>query len=94
MNFLYGKDRDEKIDKFLDILAAFHSTKETPVGLYSTFGRMEEDLKKLNENIEAANNSSTKLTEALNRITLAGIIIAGIGVTVSVINFIFQYLIK
>lgn len=93
MNFEFGKNREEKIDKFLDILAAFHSTKETPIGIYSTFGRIEDNLKKLNQNIEAANNSSGRLTKALNRITLAGIIIAGIGVLVSVINFVFQYLI-
>ena len=93
-NFVKGNDREEKIDKFLDNLAWFHSEKETPVGIYSTFSRMEEDLNKLNQNIEAANNSSSKLTSALNRITLAGAIIAGLGVVVAALNFIFQYLIK
>lgn len=97
-NFKPGKDREEKIDKFLDNLAWFHNEKTTPIGLYGKIGKIEEridtlngGIDKLNNNFEKADKSSTNLTKALNRITLAGAIIAGLGVLIAILNFIFQY---
>jgi hypothetical protein len=86
MDFKPGEDREEKIDKFLDTLAAFHSYKETPVGFYSTVGRIEkkmdpflEKMDSLITSIKDADKSSTKVADALNRITLTGVGIAAAG---------------
>ena len=89
-SFEPGKNKEEKIDKFLDTLAWYFSEKRWPTGFYSTIGRIDEKLGKLNKNIEEANESSTKLTRALNRITLAGVIIAGLGIIVAVANLLFE----
>jgi predicted RNase H-like nuclease (RuvC/YqgF family) len=51
-----------------------------------------DKIDKLNINLEESNKSSDKLTKALNRITLAGVVIAGIGVLVAVGNFILDLL--
>jgi hypothetical protein len=85
-NFEKGKNREEKIDKFLDVLTWYFSEKNTPTGFYATIGKIDEKLGKLNENIEQANNSSEKLTKALNKITLAGVIISAIGILVAIGN--------
>ncbi len=84
--FEKGKNREEKIDKFLDTLAWYHSEKATPTGLFATIGRIEEELKNLNKNISEASKSSDRLTEALNKITLAGVIIAALGILISLIK--------
>jgi len=44
----------------------------------------------LNQNIESAISSSTKLTNALNKITLAGVIVAGVGILVAICNLSFE----
>ena len=88
--FQRGKDREEKIDKFLDNLAWFHSQKDMPTGFFSTIGRIDEKLGKLNENIQQSNESSGKLTKALNRITLAGVVIAGLSLAVAISAIVLQ----
>jgi hypothetical protein len=90
MNFKYGEDREEKIDKFLDTVAWWHSEKEHPTGLYSTIGRAEKHLELLNKNIEEFNKSSTELTKVLNKITLYGVIVAALGILVGSASFIFE----
>jgi len=96
-NFKKGKNRDEKIDKFLDVLGWYFSEKTTPTGFFHTIGRIDQKLadlnkntEELNSNIEKASQSSGRLTIALNRITLAGVIIAGIGIIIAVSNLIFE----
>lgn len=46
--------------------------------------------KKLNENIEKADDSSTKLASALNRLTLGGIIVASFGIMLALTQFLFE----
>jgi len=96
-DFIKGKDRDEKIDKFLDVMGWHFSDKSTPTGFYHTVGRIDEKLGQLiiigetfNSNIEKASKSSDKLTTALNRITLAGVVIAGIGLLIALGNLLFE----
>jgi hypothetical protein len=96
-HFEKGQSRDEKIDKFLDALAWYFSEKSTPTGFYHKVEQIKEKLgkligvgEKLNENIEAANNSSDKLTVALNKITLAGVVIAGLSLLVALGNLVFE----
>ena len=92
-----GKNRDQKIDKFLDVLGWYFSEKIEHSGFYATIGRIEEKIGKLNENAESLNKnienasiSSGNLTQALNRITLSGVIVAGIGILLAVINLSFE----
>jgi predicted RNase H-like nuclease (RuvC/YqgF family) len=85
-NFEKDKNREEKIDKFLDTLAWYFSYKETPTGLYSKIGKIEERIDELNKQLARSSESSEKLTKALNKITLAGVIIAGLGIIVALAN--------
>jgi hypothetical protein len=66
------------------------NTRRSITGLRSTIHSAADKLEKLNSTIEAANQSSEKLTTALNRITLAGAIIAGIGVLTAIASLIFE----
>jgi hypothetical protein len=95
--FEKGKNRNEKIDKFLDTLAWYHSDKSTPTGFYATIGRIELSLHKFNDHaerliqsIDTAEKSSEKLTTALNKITLAGVIVAGAGIFIALANLVFE----
>ena len=89
-NFEKGKDREEKIDKFLDNLAWFHSDKSTPSGLYSKIGKIEERIDELNGKLTEAGKSSDRLTQALNRITLAGVIVASLSLLVTIAVIVLQ----
>lgn len=51
---------------------------------------VRDQLEDLNKNLKTADETSTKLTKALNNITLAGIIIAGLGLLISLGNLIFE----
>jgi len=84
------KETKEKLDKYLDTMTWYHSEKLWPQGFFSTVGRIEDNMKKLNQNIESAISSSTKLTNALNKITLAGVIVAGVGILVAICNLSFE----
>ncbi len=85
------KEEDyEKIRKFLDTLTSYFSVRPWPSGFFRTVGRINEELKNLNSNIEKAITSSEKLTKALNKITLAGVIISSIGVAISLAYFFFE----
>lgn len=85
------KEEDyEKIRKFLDTLTSYFSVRPWPSGFFRTVGRIKEELKNLNSNIEKATASSEKLTKALNKITLAGVIIAGIGMLIAIASLLFE----
>lgn len=86
--FEKGKDREEKIDKFLDNAGWYLSEKPVPTGLFSTIGSIRDSLVELNKNLDSSNKSSDKLTQALNKITLVGVILAGTGVLVALGNFV------
>lgn len=90
MDFEKGKTREEKIDKFLDSVAWWHHQKEDRPGVWKAVGDIRDSLQKLNSNINEANESSTRLTAALNKITLWGAIIAGAGVLVALASLIFE----
>ena len=57
-------------------------------GLRSTLGAVCVELQILNKSLLIADESSTKLATALNRITIAGVIIAGLGFFIAVANLI------
>lgn len=88
MDFEFGKDREEKIDKFLDAAGWWHYQKEDRPGVCKAVGDIRDSLQMLNTNIKEANDSSTKLTSALNTITLWGVIVASSGIIIALINLI------
>lgn len=90
MTFEHGKNREEKIDKFLDTVAWWHHEKTDRPGVYKAVGDIRDSLQILNVNIKEANESSTKLTRVLNKITFWGAIIAGVGVVVALLGFVFE----
>ena len=90
MTFEFGKDREEKIDKFLDATGWWHHQKEDRPGVWKAVGDIRDSLQELNANIKQANESSTKLTAALNKITLWGVIVAGSGILVALSSFILE----
>lgn len=51
---------------------------------------VQDQLEKLNENLKKADESSTRLTKALNKLTLWGIIIAGGSLVVGLCSLIFE----
>lgn len=51
-----------------------------------------DKIDKLNKNLEESNASSDKLTKALNKITFAGVVVAGIGVAIGIGNFVLDLL--
>lgn len=69
-------------------VAIFNSGSKTSTQV----GYLGNKIDRLNANLEEANKSSDKLTKALNGITLAGVIIAGIGVLIAVGNFVLDLL--
>ncbi|MDP2683775.1 MAG: hypothetical protein Q8P20_01835 [bacterium] len=83
-----SKETTQKLDEFLVVMKNYHSEKTTPIGFYNAIGRIEKDLVELNGILKSASKSADRLTSALNKITLAGVIIAGIGIIISVINIV------
>jgi len=75
-----------KEEKFYDTLTNYFSGSSWL--LSGGAKRIEEELVRLNNNFEKADESSTKLTKALNRITLAAAIIAALSVLIAWLNFI------
>lgn len=80
--------------KFYDVLTWYFSEKAQPTGFYSTIGRIDEKLGKLegrfdtlNSNLQKLEESSTNLSKALNKITLVGVIISGIAAVILLIKF-------
>jgi len=58
--------------------------------LQNNVSQLNESFIKLNENIQKADKSSTKLAAALNRLTLGGVIVAGAGILLVLIQFLFE----
>lgn len=66
------------------------NVRHSLAGLRSTIGKIGDNLVILNKNLQDADESSKKLTQALNIITLAGVIVAGIGILIALANFIWD----
>jgi hypothetical protein len=74
----------EKIQtEFYKTATWYFSQRSTPTGFFKTVGLIKENLTELNVNIKESNESSMKLSSALNRITRAGVIVGGLGVAVA-----------
>jgi len=57
--------------------------EQRPTGFYNQFGLMKDQLIELNKNLKESSDASDTLAHALNRLTFAGVIVAGIGVLVA-----------
>jgi len=64
--------------------------QERPTGFYKQLGFIKENLEALNTSIEHSSASSEKLANALNRLTLLGIIVASLGVATAIGHLIFE----
>jgi len=81
--FKKGEDRDEKIDLFLDNAAWFYSSKPMMDHTATAVNDLTNELKE-------AGKSSDRLTEALNKISLYGVWVAGLSVFVAFVNLVFE----
>ena len=88
--FEFGKNRDEKIDKFLDNLAWHFSSKQIQDLTARAVTKLTEEIKVLETTIKKADESSSKLATALNRLTLWGVIVVGTGILAALIQFLFE----
>ncbi len=82
--------REEKEEKFLEALTSYFS--RNPFSLFSTSGvqKVEANLERLNKNLESSSESSTKLAEALNKLTKYGVLAAWVAVLVGLGNLVFE----
>lgn len=51
---------------------------------------VKDELKELNSNLKKTKESSTKLTKALNKLTLWGVVVAASGVLVGLLSLTFE----
>lgn len=79
----YQKSDEEVRRDFFKTLTWYFEEKTTYTGFLNTVGDIRDKLQVLNENLERTNESSTRLSSALNRITFWGLIIGGAGVLVA-----------
>jgi hypothetical protein len=79
-------------------LASLRSATSSQLGyLQSKIERLQKNVSQLNEsfiqlnvNIKKADESSTKLASALNRLTLGGVLVASVGILLALIQFLFE----
>ena len=72
---------------FFKTLTWYFSRKQTPIGFFRTIGDIRDKLQELNKILDEANQSQDRLTSALNKITLWGVIIAAATLAWSMVEF-------
>ena len=58
--------------------------------LQNSVNQLNQSFIQLNENIKKADNSSANLASVLNRLTLGGVIVAGTGIVLAFVQFLFK----
>ncbi len=58
--------------------------------LQKSVNHLGQAFEQLNKNIENADKSSTDLSSALNKLTLYGVIVAGTGIFLALLQFLFE----
>jgi hypothetical protein len=77
-----GNETLEELKRqYYKALTWYHS--QIPTGFYNQVGMIKDQLEVLNKNMKDAGEASGKLASALNRLTLAGVIVAGFGLLVA-----------
>ena len=79
MNDLEGSKPHEESER-KETLAGLFSE---PMAFFNTLGDIRKQLEKLNANLEESSAVSDRLTRALHRISLWGVIVAALGVLVA-----------
>ncbi|HRN86827.1 MAG TPA: hypothetical protein PKU78_04280 [Candidatus Dojkabacteria bacterium] len=88
---------DPKTEKLIENMTLYFSEIPTYLGLTKKLSGVNEELGKmrgvlveLNKNIKEANESSEKLTRALNKISKAGVLVGLLAVIVAALNLAFE----
>lgn len=79
-------EENKSLQKVIEYAKEFLSY--SPTNYIAPLKGISNELKRLNENLENSNKSSEKLTSALNKITIAGVVISGIALLVEIIKLI------
>ncbi|PIT96905.1 hypothetical protein COT82_00730 [Candidatus Campbellbacteria bacterium CG10_big_fil_rev_8_21_14_0_10_35_52] len=58
--------------------------------LQNNVSQVNESFAQLNVNIKKADESSTKLASALNRLTFGGVLVASVGILLVLVQFLFE----
>ena len=74
---------EEKKDTFMWKLVWFHHNKHIP-------GNPNSAINELTQTIKKADESSQRLTEAIKNITLAGVVISGIAIILTIIGLVLR----
>ena len=82
------KTKEELEKEFFRVLTWYF--QERPTGFYQQLGHINGKLGVLNTKLEESSSSSEHLASALNRLTLAGVIVAGLGVATAIGHLIFE----
>ncbi len=75
---------EEKRDTFMWKLVWFHHNKHVP-------GNPNAAINELTKTIKQADESSQKLTEAIKNITLAGVVISGIAILLTIVGLVMRF---
>ena len=75
---------DEKRDTFMWKLVWFHHNKHVP-------GNPNAAINELTQTIRQADESSQKLTEAIKNITLAGVVISGSAILLTIVGLVMRF---
>jgi hypothetical protein len=79
------------VQKLVISIANLRSATSSQIGyLQNKVEYLNDSFIKLNENIKKADESSTRLSTALNRLTFCGVIIAGVSIFFTIIQFLFE----
>ena len=86
---------DDIQTKFFKTLTWYFGEKQTPTGFFHTVGDIRNKLQELNATINESSKSQDRLTIALNRISLWGVIVAASTLLWSIAEFVLKnYIIK
>ena len=75
---------EDKRDTFMWKLVWFHHNKHVP-------GNPNTAINELTKTIKEADQSSMKLTEAIKNITLAGVVISGIAIILTIVGLVMRF---
>jgi len=93
-----GTGINKAIHKLVFSLASLRSALSFQLGylkdkvgdLQKSTNELNQSFNQLNENFKKADESSTKLAGALNRLTFYGVLIAGSGIVLVLVQFLFE----
>lgn len=86
-----GTGINKAIHKLVVAISNLRSTASSQlIYLQNKVTDLNGSFKELNENIKRAEESSTELARALNKLTFWGVIVAGSGIVIVLVQFLFE----